>query len=85
MTDETTIRNLAKDLAAVEAGHGAEIRAIKEDMSEVKSDVKTILTAVQGLELHRAETSGRDKVLVYGGAGAISIAMSWLSSHFGLK
>lgn len=84
MADETTIRNLAADLAAIEAGHSAEIRAIKEDMTEVKGDVKTILSAVQGLELYRAETTGRDKMLVYGGSGVIALGMSWLSKHMGL-
>ena len=83
--EQTTLRNLTKDLAALEAGTEAKIQAIKEDVTEVKGDVKEILSAVRTLELHRAETAGRDRVLVWGGSGIVAVSVSWLSKQLGLS
>jgi hypothetical protein len=81
--DETTIRNLSTDLARLEGATEAKIEAIREDVAEVKGDVKDILKALQGHADQLAENRGRDRVATAGISLAIAAATTWLMKQLG--
>lgn len=84
MAEETTIREFGQDLANLEGRYEVEMRNVKERLDKQDGKLDDILGAIHNLDLHRAETTGRDRVLIWGGSGVIAMASAWASKHLGL-
>lgn len=82
---DTEFREVSRDLANLEGRYEVEMRAVKETLVKQDDKLDTIIGMVHDLNLTRAETAGRDKMLVFGGSGVIALAASWASKHLGLS
>lgn len=81
MGEATTIR----DLANLEGRYEAEMSAVKATLEKQDEKLDTIIGMVHDLNLTRAETQGRDRILIWGGSGVIAVVSAWLSRELGLK
>jgi len=80
MSDDINTR-----LSQLEGRYEADSAWFKTKHEQHDQKLDTILGAVQGLKEAQSHTSGRDKVLVWGGSGVAAFIATWISQNLGMK
>lgn len=80
MGEETTLRDFNRELGE----HDARLNGLSEDVTEIKSDVKEILSALKGHEVELAKNQVKQSWMTGGLAVAASAALAYVQKQLGI-